>query len=1020
MIYDIPVDVDRDSSLLVADGQCPRIRQLLKAAESPVFWLMGPDPLAVVSEALAQRRRQGQPVHTLHWLSHGSPGALELSAQRLDRAALLARLDQLADWQVDTIALWACDTGRDLSFLSLLEEATAAQVWASPVRLGRTGPGTHNWQLQSNTGGVNPHLPVATERLRFWPHQLNGANNPPVLADAGSTLHYTEGDGPAVIDASLSLSDVDDTNIESATASITSGYVATEDVLTFADANGITGSWNAPTGVLTLTGTATKAQYEQALESITYVNTNTGDPSVSVRTVEWIVNDGVANSNAIFSSITVTPTTDNPVVTATGTAVAFNENDAPVTIDSNLTITDADDTHLAGATVTISSNLRTGDVLAVAGTAIGNLVSGTSITVSSYNSSTGVLTLSGPDTIANYQAVLRSVTFSNTSGNPNGNSSANPLARTITFAVTDANSDRTDTLLSYPFNNNSDRGGLETVAFKSDILLNAALSGGSGLGLFSVGTDSWSGSVQVLKTAPGSAITAANASDAVANNWYFEFTLTPEAGASLDIRSIEADWSRGGTTATRGWFVRASTDGFASDLYTNETPVGSPTGLQQASFNLNGFTGLTAPVSFRFYIYTDSMGRYMDFQNVRFSDAEINAAVGTGSSTRTINVRAALAPASSGSAQEPAPAQLIDNTPTDPAPGGTNFQPTDADGDGLREVVTAADGTSVDGNRDGIPDADQSQVAGLRLINDGARGSDFGAISVAEGIQLQAVTLTEPATDGSIPVTARGGGTVVTSTPAGITNVFAGVISFTAAGVTPGGTTQATISLPTGLGHSALGGGSGTAYLRFNYDTNRFEDFVDVSGNTLYTFVDSDGDGNIDAVNLTLTDGDSRWDGDGVANGVVVDPGFLAIGLRDIVGTKRKDALTGNLLANVIRGRMGNDRLWGGLGADHITGGQDRDRILYTAADESTPSQSDTVFFGMSDRFIFKSFDGDALTEGQQSLRYIGKKGFSGSAGELRYSGSGLLADTTGDGQADFAVSFAKATPWFSEANLTI
>ena len=76
--------------------------------------------------------------------------------------------------------------------------------------------------------------------------------------------------------------------------------------------------------------------------------------------------------------------------------------------------------------------------------------------------------------------------------------------------------------------------------------------------------------------------------------------------------------------------------------------------------------------------------------------------------------------------------------------------------------------------------------------------------------------------------------------------------------------------------------------------------------------------------------------------------------------------------------------------------------------------------FGKDDRFYFKSFDGDTLTEGQQSLRYIGDEQFSGSAGELRYTGSGLKADTTGDGIADFSVSFNKATPWFSEANIDI
>ena len=95
-------------------------------------------------------------------------------------------------------------------------------------------------------------------------------------------------------------------------------------------------------------------------------------------------------------------------------------------------------------------------------------------------------------------------------------------------------------------------------------------------------------------------------------------------------------------------------------------------------------------------------------------------------------------------------------------------------------------------------------------------------------------------------------------------------------------------------------------------------------------------------------------------------------------------------------------------------------RIIYYTADESSAGQADTVKFGKQDRFQFRSFDGDRVTDGQQSLRYIGGREFTGRAGELRYIGRGLQADTTGDGQADFVVNFAKATPWFSEANILL
>ena len=410
---------------------------------------------------------------------------------------------------------------------------------------------------------------------------------------------------------------------------------------------------------------------------------------------------------------------------------------------------------------------------------------------------------------------------------------------------------------------------------------------------------------------------------------------------------------------------------------------------------------------------------YVEIASGVLKDSANNNYAGISGST-TLNFTTAAAPVSVPERErDPAPApatpSVVDSTPADPAPAGTNIQSTDDDGDGLREVVTASDGTTVDGNRDGIPDAEQTEVAGLRLINGGAMGSDYGAISIGNGLQLAAVTLISANSDSTLAVTTRGGGTLAVTTPTGISNAFAGVVSFEVSGVDPGGSTTATISFPTGLAANG-----DLAYLRFNYETNRFEDYVDAQGNPLYSFEDSNGDSSPDAVVLQLVDGDPQWDGDGIANGTVVDPGFLGTGQRNLNGTKRRDSLIGNVLGNEIRGKAGKDRLYGDLGADFITGGKDTDRIIYYSADESTASQADTVKFGKKDRFQFRSFDGDSLTEGQQSLRYIGKKAFSGAASELRFTGSGLQADTTGDGQADFVVNFAKATPWFSEANILL
>ena len=67
------------NELIVADGACPQIRDLLATSQAPVIWLDGQElSLEIVSRALAERRTLGQPINTLHWVSHGSPGQLHL------------------------------------------------------------------------------------------------------------------------------------------------------------------------------------------------------------------------------------------------------------------------------------------------------------------------------------------------------------------------------------------------------------------------------------------------------------------------------------------------------------------------------------------------------------------------------------------------------------------------------------------------------------------------------------------------------------------------------------------------------------------------------------------------------------------------------------------------------------------------------------------------------------------------------------------------------------------------------
>ncbi|GAB4187245.1 MAG: hypothetical protein OHK0057_34810 [Thermoflexibacter sp.] len=252
-------------------------------------------------------------------------------------------------------------------------------------------------------------------------------NDPPVLDNIGvSPITYTENDPPLIITSTIEVTDVDNTNMTSATVSITGNYQNGQDVLEFANQLGITGTWNVTTGVLTLSGSSSKANYQTALRSVTYKNTSE-NPSDLVRTVSFRVNDGQSTdnlSNILTIDINVVPVNDPPVLAnIESTPLTYTEGDLLKIITSNITIADVDDDNMESATIAITSGYQNGEDLLFFTNQLG--ITG------SFNSTTGVLTLTGTSSKANYQTALRSVSYLNLSNDPN------TTDRTITFSVND-------------------------------------------------------------------------------------------------------------------------------------------------------------------------------------------------------------------------------------------------------------------------------------------------------------------------------------------------------------------------------------------------------------------------------------------------------------------------------------------------------------------------------------------------------------------------------------------------------
>ncbi|HEV2813580.1 MAG TPA: hypothetical protein VGW10_10035 [Solirubrobacteraceae bacterium] len=269
---------------------------------------------------------------------------------------------------------------------------------------------------------------VALAAALVAPAAAFAANAAPVIVGPAGDVAYAEGATPVAVAPALTLDDAENDTISGASVAITAGFSAGHDQLEFADTAQIAGAYDASTGVLTLTGAATEAQYQAALRSVRYAN-GSDVPSTAQRTVSFQATDAgapAATSNVATRTVSVTAVNDAPRLDTTDAALAYIEGTGAVAVDPGLTLDDPEDHAISGGRVVIAENFNgSEDELA--------FVAQDGIT-GTYDTSTGVLTLTGTATEAQYQAALRSVTYLNGSDNPS------TAERTLSFTMTDAGS----------------------------------------------------------------------------------------------------------------------------------------------------------------------------------------------------------------------------------------------------------------------------------------------------------------------------------------------------------------------------------------------------------------------------------------------------------------------------------------------------------------------------------------------------------------------------------------------------
>src|SRR5207245_1694816 len=120
-----------------------------------------------------------------------------------------------------------------------------------------------------------------------------------------ANLAYTEGDGAKLIDAGLTLTDADDTEMASAEVQIADAQSG--DVLSFTAVAGITyDSANSTDTHLIFSGTASIADYQTLLRSVKYESTSddpTFDGDHPSRTITFSVTDAGAETGSDDSTV---------------------------------------------------------------------------------------------------------------------------------------------------------------------------------------------------------------------------------------------------------------------------------------------------------------------------------------------------------------------------------------------------------------------------------------------------------------------------------------------------------------------------------------------------------------------------------------------------------------------------------------------------------------------------------------------------------------------------------------------
>ncbi|MEO8497978.1 MAG: dockerin type I domain-containing protein, partial [Planctomycetota bacterium] len=214
-----------------------------------------------------------------------------------------------------------------------------------------------------------------------------------------AAIPYVQGSGPGNLLDHVVIHDFASGHIAGATITI-DDFVAGQDLLDLDIEDqrdtGIHASFNAHTGVLMLTGFASVETYQHALHQVVFDSTSSGGKSLTVR-----LGDDVNDRAEFTAPINITVVNQAPVVSP-GDGLIHRVGEGAAALVPTLTVTDPENGMLTGATIAFTADSQGEESLLFLNQ---NGITG------QFDAASGVLTLTGTASAADYTQALRSVRF---------------------------------------------------------------------------------------------------------------------------------------------------------------------------------------------------------------------------------------------------------------------------------------------------------------------------------------------------------------------------------------------------------------------------------------------------------------------------------------------------------------------------------------------------------------------------------------------------------------------------------